>query len=194
MSNSDWDNLEVVTAKEAADKDEEDKMLNLKQVNEEKMRKKELGYLEDEYDRTKPTNSFKPHPSPGTITPRRGNLKGTLRKILEYKGNHINAVTDEMEYLTTGEALMFKLIKRGLDGNLKAIELILDRLEGKAKSSVEVSADIKLEENSTTTVNHDFSSLSIDELLFVQKIMQKTKATEIAPEAVDEDNPDQDKV
>lgn len=119
---------------------------------------------------------------------RRPRMKNILQKMLSYEMDAKSPLTGEMQYCTTGELIIAALVKKGMSGNLKAIELIFDRLEGKAKSAVEISADVNLESHNRTTVNHDLSSLSVDELLTVKDILQKTAIDATIVEA--EDNVD----
>jgi len=169
-----WNNVQVISAQEAADKDEEDRAAKLKDINDKQAYKDSLGYFQDAGELDKPNRHFGPHPAPVKIKARRSRLKGILRKILDYKGKHINAITDKEETLTTGEAMMFVLVKRGLEGNLKAMELIFDRLEGKAKSSLDIKAEMNVESTHVNT-NHDFSRLSTDELISIQSILSKVE-------------------
>jgi hypothetical protein len=117
---------------------------------------------------------------------RRPRLKNILLKMLDYKLDRKNPLTGELEYCSTGELLMLSLVKRGLDGNLKAIELIFDRLEGKAKSALDINADVNMESKTTNTINHDLSSLSIDELVTVKDILKKTATEAMVIEAEDD--------
>lgn len=77
------------------------------------------------------------------------------KTILQRIGNVIitreNPISEQEETLTAQEHLMFVLFARGLNGDIKAITEILDRVEGKA----------------TQTVNADVNTHSSDPLQIV---------------------------
>lgn len=47
--------------------------------------------------------------------------------------------------MTVGEALNFNLLALGLKGNIKALTLIYDRIEGKAINQMEISGSLSVE-------------------------------------------------
>ena len=185
----------------------------LTQVSDQKAQRK-LDYLEkkhketivseEELDLNSTNSSLQPESTESALRPgdpipgypmlrkvspsnkRRPRMKNILQKMLSYEMDAKSPLTGEMQYCTTGELIIAALVKKGMSGNLKAIELIFDRLEGKAKSAVEISADVNLESRNHTTVNHDLSSLSVDELLTVKDILQKTAIDAVIVE--DEDS------
>lgn len=107
-------------------------------------------------------------------TPGRALLRTVLRKVLEIELDLDNPVTRETYKMSVSEAIALKLVKRALDGNLRAIELIFDRVEGKVADMLQLGTmdDKPLEIGNT--LKYDFSNLSVDELLFVRGILKKT--------------------
>ena len=69
------------------------------------------------------------------------NSKTRLLRLLELVTTAKNPVTGEEEDFTIAEQLDMKIIAKAIKGDLKAYEIILDRLEGKPKQSSEV--DVK---------------------------------------------------
>lgn len=61
-----------------------------------------------------------------------GSFKGMLTKIL---------FNPDLDGSTKAEMLMGVLIAKGLEGDTKAIDMIMDRYEGKVKDTVKVESD-----------------------------------------------------
>lgn len=77
-----------------------------------------------------------------------------------------------------GELLVEKLYGKVLAGDLKAIQMVLDRLEGRPRSTVDVSG----------TVEHDHqhnASSEVVEVLFQRLLTLRRQASLPAPEIVD---------
>lgn len=66
------------------------------------------------------------------------NSKTRLLRLLELVTKVRNPVTGEEEDFSIAEQLDMQIIAKARKGDLKAYEIILDRLEGKAKQSTEV--------------------------------------------------------
>jgi hypothetical protein len=66
------------------------------------------------------------------------NSKTRLLKLLELVTTTKNPVTGEEEEFTIAEQLDMQIIAKARKGDLKAYEILLDRLEGKPKQSTEV--------------------------------------------------------
>ena len=66
------------------------------------------------------------------------NSKTRLLRLLELITETKNPVTGETEEFTIAEQLDMQIIAKARKGDLKAYEILLDRLEGKAKQSTEV--------------------------------------------------------
>lgn len=85
------------------------------------------------------------------------NSKTRLLRILELVQKKRNPVTGEDEEFSIAEQMDLQLIKKALNGDLKAYEILMDRLEGKAKQSteLEVSGGINItwEEKKTYVSN-----------------------------------------
>ena len=85
------------------------------------------------------------------------NSKTRLLRILELVQKKRNPVTGEDEEFSIAEQMDLQLIKKALNGDLKAYEILMDRLEGKAKQSteLEVSGGINItwEEKKTYVAN-----------------------------------------
>lgn len=85
------------------------------------------------------------------------NSKTRLLRILELVQKKRNPVTGEDEEFSIAEQMDLQLIKKALNGDLKAYEILMDRLEGKAKQSTEVEVsggvNITWEEKKTYVQN-----------------------------------------
>ena len=85
------------------------------------------------------------------------NSKTRLLRILELVQKKRNPVTGQDEEFTIAEQMDLQLIKKALNGDLKAYEILLDRLEGKPKQSTEVEVSggmtINWEEKKTYVQN-----------------------------------------
>jgi hypothetical protein len=85
------------------------------------------------------------------------NSKTRLLRILELVQKKRNPVTGQDEEFTIAEQMDLQLIKKALNGDLKAYEILLDRLEGKPKQSTEVEVSggmtINWEEKKTYVAN-----------------------------------------
>lgn len=66
------------------------------------------------------------------------NSKTRLLRILELVTETKNPVTGETEEFTIAEQLDMQIIAKARKGDLKAYEILLDRLEGKPKQTSEV--------------------------------------------------------
>lgn len=85
------------------------------------------------------------------------NSKTRLLRILELVQKKRNPVTGQDEEFSIAEQMDLQLIKKALNGDLKAYEILLDRLEGKPKQSTEVEVSggmtINWEEKKTYVSN-----------------------------------------
>lgn len=85
------------------------------------------------------------------------NSKTRLLRILELVQKKRNPVTGQDEEFSIAEQMDLQLIKKALNGDLKAYEILLDRLEGKPKQSTEVEVSggmtINWEEKKTYVAN-----------------------------------------
>jgi len=86
------------------------------------------------------------------------NSKTRLLKLLELVTTTKNPVTGEEEEFTIAEQLDMQIIAKARKGDLKAYEILLDRLEGKPKQSTEVEVSggmtINWEEKKTYVGNN----------------------------------------
>lgn len=71
------------------------------------------------------------------------NSKTRLLRILELSQKKRNPVTGNDEEFTIAEQMDLQLINKALKGDLKAYEILFDRLEGKPKQTTDITADIK---------------------------------------------------
>lgn len=71
------------------------------------------------------------------------NSKTRLLRLLELVTKVRNPVTGQEEDFTIAEQLDMQIIAKARKGDLKAYEILLDRLEGKPKQTTELSADVK---------------------------------------------------
>ena len=71
------------------------------------------------------------------------NSKTRLLRLLELVTETKNPVTGEIEEFTIAEQLDMQIIAKARKGDLKAYEILLDRLEGKPKQTTDITADIK---------------------------------------------------
>lgn len=66
------------------------------------------------------------------------NSKTRLLRILELSQKKRNPVTGNEEEFTIAEQMDLQLINKALKGDMKAYEILMDRLEGKPKQSTEL--------------------------------------------------------
>jgi hypothetical protein len=71
------------------------------------------------------------------------NSKTRLLRLLELVTKVRNPVTGEDEEFTIAEQLDMQIIAKARKGDLKAYEILLDRLEGRPKQTTDITADIK---------------------------------------------------
>ena len=85
------------------------------------------------------------------------NSKTRLLRILELVQKKRNPVTGEDEEFSIAEQMDLQLINKALKGDMKAYEILMDRLEGKPKQSTEVEVSggmtINWEEKKTYVQN-----------------------------------------
>lgn len=105
-------------------------------------------------------------------------LRTILKKVLDYELDLENPVTTEKYKMSVNEAIALKLVKRALDGNLKAIEMVFDRVDGKVADMLQLGNIDDKPLELASSLKYDFSKLSVDELLFVRNVLQKTSNTE----------------
>ena len=71
------------------------------------------------------------------------NSKTRLLRLLELVTKVRNPVTGEDEEFSIAEQLDMQIIAKARKGDLKAYEILLDRLEGRPKQTTDITADIK---------------------------------------------------
>lgn len=71
------------------------------------------------------------------------NSKTRLLKLLELVTKVRNPVTGEEEEFSIAEQLDMQIIAKARKGDLKAYEILFDRLEGKPKQTTDITADVK---------------------------------------------------
>jgi hypothetical protein len=71
------------------------------------------------------------------------NSKTRLLRLLELVTKVRNPVTGEDEEFTIAEQLDMQIIAKARKGDLKAYEILLDRLEGKPKQTTDINADVR---------------------------------------------------
>ena len=85
------------------------------------------------------------------------NSKTRLLRILELVQKKRNPVTGQDEEFSIAEQMDLQLINKALKGDMKAYEILMDRLEGKPKQSTEVEVSggmtINWEEKKTYVAN-----------------------------------------
>lgn len=72
------------------------------------------------------------------------NSKTRLRRLLELTERVKNPVTGELEDFTIMEQIDMRLVSKARNGDLKAINTLLDRLEGKPAQAIENSGEQKI--------------------------------------------------
>lgn len=101
----------------------------------------------------KPGESGNPNGRPKGVQ----NSKTRLLRLLELVTKVRNPVTGEDEDFSIAEQLDMQIIAKARKGDLKAYEIILDRLEGKAKQTNEIELSggltVNWEENKTYVEN-----------------------------------------
>ena len=71
------------------------------------------------------------------------NSKTRLLRLLELVTTTKNPVTGEMEDFSVAEQLDMKIIAKAMKGDIRAYQEILDRLEGRAKQTTDINANIQ---------------------------------------------------
>lgn len=99
-------------------------------------------------------------------------LSTALREILEKEIDFEDPILRQKYCMTAAHAIGLKLVKRALEGNLKAIEMVLDRMEGKPSETLEIGG---IEGQPVTIEAHkvDYSNLSSTELKFLLDVCRK---------------------
>ena len=69
------------------------------------------------------------------------NAKTRYKRLLELTSKKTNPVTGLEEEFTQLELMDMALFKKALSGNINAYKELLDRLEGKAQQSVDITTD-----------------------------------------------------
>lgn len=86
------------------------------------------------------------------------NSKTRLLRILELVQKKRNPVTGQDEEFSIAEQMDLQLINKALKGDMKAYEILMDRLEGKPKQSSEIEVSggmtINWEEKKTYVANN----------------------------------------
>lgn len=112
-------------------------------------------------------------------------LKTILKKLLSQQLDLDDPLTKEKYKMSVNKAIALKLIKRALDGNLKAIEMIFERIEGKVAQRTELTGANGGAVALSSQVSHDLSALSSDELLALRETVSKIE-TPVQHDAFDE--------
>jgi hypothetical protein len=71
------------------------------------------------------------------------NSKTRLLRLLELVQVKTNPITGEKEEFTVAEQLDMMVLQKAFKGDLKAYQEILDRLEGRAKQTTDLNANIQ---------------------------------------------------
>jgi len=71
------------------------------------------------------------------------NSKTRLLRLLELVQIKTNPITGEKEEFTVAEQLDMMVLQKAFKGDLKAYQEILDRLEGRAKQTTDINANIQ---------------------------------------------------
>ena len=71
------------------------------------------------------------------------NSKTRLLRLLELVQVKTNPITGEKEEFTVAEQLDMMVLQKAFKGDLRAYQEILDRLEGRAKQTTDINANIQ---------------------------------------------------
>ena len=80
------------------------------------------------------------------------NAATRYQRLLKLVTKAANPVTGEMEEYTQAELMDMRIMSKALKGDLPAYKEIMDRLEGKAKETVDTNLTANM-----TTVMHDYA-------------------------------------
>lgn len=97
-------------------------------------------------------------------------LKTYIKKWLAAEEKFQNPITEEIETLSQYDIIVLMQIAKARKGDTKAYEVLTDRIEGKAKQSIDLEQDISLTNNSTYI---DYSALSPNVL---RELLKHTKS------------------
>lgn len=103
-------------------------------------------------------------------------LRTIIRKVLDTKIDLQDPITREKYNMSINHFIALQLTKRAMEGNLKAISLLYDRLEGRAGNSLEITGPGGGPLQSVNRVEHDFSKLSVDELMSLRSTLEKIES------------------
>lgn len=90
--------------------------------------------------------SWKPGQSgnPKGRPPGARNITTNLKELLELEIETVDPLTDEKIVMPVAAILNARLVRSALDGSEKAIREIYDRIEGRPKQKLDVTADAKI--------------------------------------------------
>jgi len=116
----------------------------------------------------------------------RANLVTILRSLLKSKVRLRNPLTAVDEELSVGEGLMIQLVYRGLNGNLKAIQQIFERLE--KSGDLETLSDMEKAAGGAAVASHDLSKLSTEELIALRDLTAKVQDADPLDLVIEDDD------
>lgn len=81
--------------------------------------------------------------------PKGQSLTSILQDAVDRKISKTDPLSGLKKKVTISKALAYSVISKGLKGDIKAINMIFDRLEGKPKQSIEMDGDLNTNTNRT---------------------------------------------
>ena len=99
-------------------------------------------------------------------------LTEVLRKCMNEEIEVEDFISKKKKWMKIEHAVALRLLKRALDGNLRAIEIVFDRVDGKVKEKLELE-DVTESVEVENKITYNFNNLTADELLYLRNVMLK---------------------
>jgi len=92
-------------------------------------------------------------------------LKTYIKKWLVAEEKFQNPITEEIETLSQYDIIVLMQIAKARKGDTKAFEVLIDRIEGKAKQAIDLEQEISVNDNRTVVNYSALSENTLREIL-----------------------------